>query len=61
MRDHEVVGPGGVAVLCLLGKHPVAVALIPSPLADHAFLVVVIALLWGMVVLVFSLTLFQSI
>ena len=56
-----MVGPGGVAVLCLLGKHPVAVALSPSPLADHAFLVVVIALLWGMVVLVFSLTLFQGI
>ena len=61
MRDHEVVGPGGVVVLCLLGKHPVAVALSLFPLADHAFLVVVIALLWGMVGLVFSLTLFQGI
>jgi multisubunit Na+/H+ antiporter MnhC subunit len=42
-RGHVVVVPGGVLVMCQMAKDPVAVVLVLTSLADHSFLLVVIA------------------
>ena len=48
LRDHTVVVPGRVQVMIEMIMVPVAVALAFTTLADHIFLVVVIALLFGL-------------
>jgi hypothetical protein len=42
-RDHRVVMPDRVLVVCDMAKDPVAVHLVLTSLADHNFLLVVIA------------------
>ena len=50
-----------VLVICHIAKDPVVVALVPTYLADHNFLLVVIAIpLWDQGCLVFFLTLFRG-
>jgi hypothetical protein len=56
-----VVVPGGVLVVCYLTKDPMPVVLVPTSLADHNSLLVVIATsLWDQGCLVFFLTLFRG-
>jgi hypothetical protein len=43
-RDHVVVVPHGVLVVCHMPNDPVAVALVLTSPADHSFLVVVITI-----------------
>jgi hypothetical protein len=42
-RDHRVVVPDGLLVVCHMAKDPIGVALIPTSPADHNFLLTVIA------------------
>jgi hypothetical protein len=55
-----VVVPSGVLVVCHMAKDPMAVALVPTSLADHNFLLVVIATPLGSGMFGVSLTLFRG-
>jgi hypothetical protein len=46
-RDHRVVVPDEVLVVCHMAKDIVLVALVPTSLADHGFLLMVIASPFG--------------
>jgi hypothetical protein len=46
-RDHRVVMPGGVLVVCHMTKDPKAVALVLTSLAGHGLLLVVISTPFG--------------
>jgi hypothetical protein len=59
-RDHRVVMPDGVLVLCYMAKDSVVVALVLTSPADHNFLHVVIASLLDRGWVVFFLTLFMG-
>jgi hypothetical protein len=59
-RDHEVVVPGGVPVVCYMAEDPVAVALVLTSPADHRFLLVANASLLNQGRVMFFLTLFMD-